>query len=149
MALERWNPFSNLLRLQREMDSLFDDFERTPFRRGLREFDWYPSVDVSENEDEIKVEADLPGMKKEDIDVNIDGNLLTIKGERKKEEETEGEGYYRSERSYGTFQRTFTLPSNVDTEQVKAKFKNGVLSLSLPKLEEAKGKKIEIEAKEE
>lgn len=146
MAIRRWRPFSNLLRLQREMDSLFDEFfERTPVRRELTEFDWYPSVDISESEDEVKVEVDLPGMKKEDIDVNIDGNLLTIKGERKREEETEEEGYYRSERSYGTFQRTFTLPSKIDTEEVKANFKDGVLRLSLPKLEESEGKKIEIE----
>lgn len=147
MAIIRWRrPFSNLLRLQREMDSLFDEFfERTPFRRELREFDWYPSVDVSEDKKEIKVEADLPGIKKENIDVNVDGNVLTIKGQRKREEETKEEDYYCCERSYGTFRRSFTLPSNIDADKVKAKFKDGVLALTIPKLKETKGKQIEIE----
>jgi len=114
--------------------------------KELEKSDWYPSVDVSENDDKIKLEADLPGMKKDDIDVNIDGNVLSIKGERKREEETEEEGYHRAERNYGKFQRTFTLPANVDAKNAKANFKDGVLKLTLPKLEEIeKGKKIAIE----
>lgn len=147
MPITRWRPFSNLLKLQKEMDSLFDDFfERTPARRELGESDWYPSVDVSESENEIRIEADLPGMKQEDIDVNIDGNVLTIKGERQKEEEEQKENYYRTERCYGNFQRSFTLPSNLDTDNCKATFKSGVLTLTIPKLEKAaKGIKIEIE----
>lgn len=146
MAIRRWRPFSNLLRLQREMDELFDEFfERRPARRGLGESDWYPSVDVSEDENEIKVEADLPGMKQKDLDVNIDGNVLTIKGERKREKKTEEEGYYRSERSHGKFQRSFTLPTEIDVDKTKATFKNGVLTLTVPKLQKTKGKRIEIE----
>lgn len=146
MSIRRWRPFNDLLRLQKEMDSMFDEFfERKPFRRELGESDWYPSVDVSEDEKEIKIEADLPGMTQEDIDINIDGNVLTIKGQRKKEEETKERGYYRSERSYGAFQRSFTLPTNLDVDEAKANFKHGVLTLILPKLEEAKGKRIEIE----
>jgi len=145
MAIRRWRPFDDLLKLQNEMESLFDEFSRTPSRREVGEFDWYPYVDVSENEKEMKIEADLPGMKQEDIDINIDGNVLTIKGERKKEEETKEGNYYRSERHYGSFRRSFTLPSNLDVDKSKATFKHGVLTLTIPKLEEAKGKRIEIE----
>ena len=147
MAIAIWKPFRDLVRLQKEMDSMFDEFfDRKPFHRELAEFDWYPQVDVSENEKEIKVKADLPGMKQEDIDINIDANVLTIKGERKKEEETKEENYHRSERSYGSFQRLFTLPPNLDTDNAKATFKQGVLTLTIPKFEKTeKGKKINIE----
>jgi len=145
MAITRWRPFRDLLRLQKEMDSMFDEFFKTPERRELEKFDWYPQVDVLDSENEIKISADLPGMNKDDIDVTVEDNVLTINGERKQEEETEEGRYYRSECCYGTFQRTFTLPNNVDTENVKAAFQNGVLELTLPKLEPEKGKKIEIE----
>ena len=154
--LVRWEPFGGLRRrggnlfselneIQREMNRLFDDFfgER---QSGLTEGAWTPAVDVSENEATILVRAELPGMKQEDIEVDLQDNVLTIKGEKKKETKEDQENFQRVERSYGSFSRTFTLPANVKPEDIKATFKDGVLEISLPKAEEAKTQKIAITA---
>jgi HSP20 family protein len=101
-------------------------------------------VDLYEEKDDIVVKAELPGMEKDNIEVNLSENRLTIKGEKKKEEEVKKEGYYRSERSYGSFVRTLELPSEVQTDKVKAAFKNGVLEIRLPKTEEAKKKETKV-----
>lgn len=154
--LARWEPFGGLRRrggnlfnelndIQREMNRLFDDFfsER---QSGLAEGAWMPAVDVSENEATMIVRAELPGMKQEDIELNLQENVLTLKGEKKKETKEDQENFHRVERSYGSFSRTFTLPANVKQEDIKATFKDGVLEISLPKAEEAKAKKIAISA---
>lgn len=125
---------------------LFDEF----FERGLgREAGAFsPTVDVAEKEGEIEVMAELPGMEEKDIEVSIDEHGLTLRGEKKQERKEEGENYYRMERSFGSFQRYIPLTSKVDRDRAKARFKNGVLKIHLPKSEpsQAKGKKIQIEA---
>lgn len=106
--------------------------------------EWVPSVNVSETKDNIIVKAELPGMNSKDVSVSISGDMLTIKGEKKKDEEEKGENYYCRERYCGTFQRSFRVPTNINGDQVEAKFDKGVLNITLPKVEEAKKKEIEI-----
>ena len=103
-----------------------------------------PAVDLYEEKDDIVVKAELPGMEKDNIEVNLSGHRLTIKGERKQEEEVKKEGYYRAERSYGSFLRTLELPSEVQTDKAKAAFKNGILEIRLPKTEEAMKKEAKV-----
>jgi HSP20 family protein len=132
-----------------EMNRLFDDFfggERegslVPLSGEWGAFS--PQVDVSEAEDEIVVSAELPGLDQEDIDVSLSNGTLLIRGEKREEKEEKGESYYRSERAYGAFRRDIPLPSAVDAEQVDAVFKKGVLTITLPKTEEAKAKKVTL-----
>ena len=108
---------------------------------------WAPSCDIYETENEIVIKAELPGAKKEDVKVNIENNLLTLSGERRFEEETKKENYVRVERNYGQFLRSFTLPMTIDAGKVIADFKDGLLTVTLPKREEAKPKQIEITVK--
>ena len=143
---------SELSRPELDMDRMFEDF----LGRRLRPFwpeRWWPAagmeittpaVDLYEEKDDIVVKAELPGMEKDNIEVNLSGNRLTIKGEKKQEEEVKKEGYYRSERSYGSFVRTLELPREVQTDKVKAAFKNGILEIRLPKTEEAKKKETKV-----
>lgn len=132
--------------LQREMDRLFDV---SLYRKGGngREIMAAPAVDVHQDKDNVYVKAELPGMAKEDIDVNVQENLLTIKGEKKQEKETKEKDCLRTERYYGLLSRTVTLPAGVDAAKVKAEYKNGILELVLPKREDAKPKQIKIEVK--
>lgn len=153
--LTRWEPFggirrrgdlfSEMNRMQEEMNRYFDDFFGE-HRRGLAEGAWLPAVDVSEGENEFVVRAELPGMSQEDIDINVQENVLTLKGEKKQEQKEEKENFHRLERTYGSFSRSFTLPAGVKPEDIKATFKDGVLEVSMPKAEEAKPKKIAISA---
>jgi len=103
-----------------------------------------PTVDLYEEKDEIVVKAELPGIDKNNIEVNLTDHMLTIKGEKKKEEEVKEKNYYRSERSYGSFLRTLELPKDVHGDKVKASFKNGILEVRMPKTEEAKAKEIKV-----
>jgi len=147
MAIVRWRPFQELMNLRNEMDRLFDEFfGRTSERFGLEvgEGVWSPDVDISETDNEIIVSAELPGVKKEDIKITLQDNVLTLRGEKKQEKETKDENFHRVERSYGVFQRSFTLPATVDAKNIKAGYKNGVLKIRLPKAEEAKKKEIPI-----
>ena len=151
-AVTPWRPFSDIARWEREMERMFDEH----FARGLKPLwpeRWWPSrgigvsvpaVDLYEDGDEIVVKAELPGMGKEDIEVNISGNLLTVKGEKKKEEEIKERDYYRSERSYGSFTRTLDLPDEVQAEKARASFKDGLLEIRLPKSEEAKKRETKV-----
>ena len=107
----------------------------------------YPSVDLSENKDSFVLKAELPGMKKEDVKVTLQNNILTISGEKKQEQEEKGKTFHRIERSYGSFNRTVALPVAVKTDAIKADFKDGVLTVELPKVEEAKPKEIAISVK--
>lgn len=139
-------------RWEREMDRMMEDF----FGRRMRPWwpeRWFrtnelevtaPAVDVFEEKDDIVVKAELPGMDKENIEVNLGDHTLTIKGEKKKEEEIKQENYYRSERSYGTFLRTVELPKDVRADKIKASFKNGILEVRMPKTEEAKAKEMKV-----
>lgn len=145
-----WRPFSDLTRMEREAERMFGDFFRRPilgltwpepFRDiGIRE----PAIEVYEEKDDVVIKAEVPGMKKEDLDINISGSLLTIKGEKKQEEEVKKKGYYYSERSYGSFLRTVDLPKEVQVDKARAAFKDGVLEVRLPKTEEAKRKEVKI-----
>jgi len=150
MSIERWrrgwDPFRTLLDIQREMNRLFNTTltGRTEEGIGLREGIWSPALDVYETENDIVVKAELPGMKPEDVDISVVGDTLTIKGEKKQEEEIKKENYYRLERSYGSFQRSLRLPVDVKPDKIKATYKDGVLKVTLPKSEEVKPKKIEI-----
>jgi HSP20 family protein len=150
--LTPWRPFTEMARWEREMGRLFEDF----FGRRLRPFSderWWPAksfgipspaIDIYEEKDEIIAKAELPGMTKDEIEVNLTDGRLTIKGERKKEEEVKEKDYYRSERAYGSFARTIELPDDVNTEKARATFKNGVLEIHLPKTEEAKKKETKL-----
>jgi HSP20 family protein len=138
-----WKPLGELTSFRREMDRLWDRFfgER-PFAK-LFEKGWGPSVDISETKGNLVVKADLPGLEASDVDIAISGDMLTIKGEKAKEEE-KGEHYYYSERCSGAFQRSLRLPVDVQIDKAKATFDKGVLKITVPKSEEARKKKIEI-----
>ena len=146
MTLIRWRPMRGLENVQDEVNRVFDSFfDIRPFARRSEESGWYPEVDMIEDKDKVMVNVDLPGMKKEDIKVSVQDNTLTIKGERKAEKEEKDKNYHRVERLYGTFCRSFSLPGKVDGQKIKANYKNGVLSIDLPKAEEVKPKEIPID----
>jgi HSP20 family protein len=138
--------------IDRWFDRLTEDFWRRPFPSLLFGDRWplpmisikTPSLDVFEEKDELVVKADLPGMNKDEIEVTVTENVVTIKGEKKKEEEVKEKDYYRRERSYGSFVRSVELPCEVKSDQIKANFKDGVLEVRMPKTEEAKKKSVSI-----
>jgi len=132
-------------RLKREMQSIFDRFlDLRSSRRFSEEEKWMPVVDVSETSKEIIVNAEIPGVEAESIDVKLEGNVLTIKGERQREHEEEEENFHRIERSYGSFYRSLRLPSEVDAEKIKATYEKGVLRIVIPNAKKEVGKQIEI-----
>lgn len=151
MALVRWEPFRNAAGLQERINRMFDDVFSANQPSEMDESAigaWTPSSDIYETNDAIVIEAELPGLKKDDVNVEINDNVLSIKGERKEEDEKNDDNYYRRERFIGKFHRAFTLPMDVDTEKISAKFKDGVLHLEVPKPEEKKPKKINVSLEE-
>ncbi len=145
MALVRSNPWTALPTLQNRVNRLFDDmFPEIGQGEDMGLMEWRPMVDTYEKDDAIVVNAELPGVNKEDISVDVKNNILTISGERKHEEDVNEDKYFRKERFYGKFQRSFTLPDNVDSEKVDAAYKDGVLEVTIPKTEQGTTKKIEI-----
>jgi len=148
MDIIPWKPFGGeLSSLRQEMDRLWDRFVgESPLARRITG-DWWPTVDVSEAKDNFIIKAELPGMDDKDVSVTISGDVLTIKGEKKKEEEEKDEHHYRAERYYGSFQRSFQLPSSVKTDKIEADFDKGILKVTLPKVEEAKKKEVKIKVK--
>ncbi|HEX9961155.1 MAG TPA: Hsp20/alpha crystallin family protein [Pyrinomonadaceae bacterium] len=145
MSIVKYDPFRDLRSLQDEVNRLFSmSFPHGGGQDEIMRGAWTPSVDIYEGKDEIVLEAELPGMKPEDVDVSIENNIITIRGERRFEKKDESDNYHRVERSYGSFARSFTLPRNVVGDQAKADFSNGVLHVSLPKREEEKARKIQI-----
>lgn len=146
MTLIRWDPWKDLIALQERMNRLLEEsFGRLRKEEGLVSGAWTPAVDIYETENSLVVTAEIPGVSEKDIDVRIENNQLIVKGERKFEKETKEENYHRIERIYGNFYRSFSLPSTVDHEKVKAEYKNGVLKIVLGKKEEVKPKQIKIE----
>ena len=140
-TLDRWEPYRGSYDSQ--LNRLFSDFfGRTSQEQNLTP--WVPAVDILENEHELVVKADLPDIKPEELDIRVENNILTIRGERKFEKKSEEKNYLRVERSYGSFARSFSLASTVNTEAIKADYKDGVLALSIPKREEAKPKQIKV-----
>lgn len=145
MNLVKYDPFRELRGLHDDMNRLFmSNFSRGFDQEGFTSGAWSPSVDIFENKDSLVLEAELPGMNREDIELSIENNVITIGGSRKFEKKDEGDNYHRVERSYGSFTRSFTLPQSVTSENVTAEFNNGVLRVSLPKREETKARKITI-----
>jgi HSP20 family protein len=131
-------------RLKREMQSIFDRFlDLRSSRRFSEEEKWMPAVDLSDTSEEIIVNAEIPGVEAENIEVKLEGNVLTIKGERQREHEEKEENFHRIERSYGIFYRSLRLPSEVDAEKIKATYKKGILRIIIPKAKKEVGKKIE------
>jgi HSP20 family protein len=144
LELKPWRPFRELASFRGDMEEMMRRFFSEPFGPLSRAEEWQPSVDIAEKDGNIVVKAELPGLEVKDIDLKVSGDLLTLKGEKKKEEETKEQDYYRREIYSGSFQRTFRLPSEVDNEKVDASFKNGILTITMPKAENASQKKIEI-----
>lgn len=147
MNLVTYDPFRDLRNLQDEVNRLFSSsFTRGGGDNEMMRGAWSPSVDIFENKDNIVLEAELPGMKADDVNISIENNVLTLHGERKFEKKDEGDNFHRVERSYGSFTRSFTLPPTVASENVDATFDNGILRLTMGKREEAKPRRIEIKA---
>ena len=142
-TIARWEPFRRATSLQDQVNRLFNDvLERAGEESSLTA--WAPSVDIYETEYELVVKADLPKVDPKDLDIRVENNILTIRGERKFEKKVNEENYLRVERSYGSFARSFTLANTVNSEAIKADYQNGVLTLSIPKREEAKPKQIKV-----
>ena len=144
--ITRWDPFSEMLSLREAMDSLFENAMIGPWsgRSAESQGTFGLPLDITENEDNFVVQASVPGVKPEDIEVTVNGETLTIKGEMKADEEKKGERYHLRERRWGSFQRSVTLPAPIKADQVDAAYNNGVLTLTLPKTEEVKPKRIQI-----
>jgi HSP20 family protein len=146
MNLVRWNPWREMSTLQNHINNLFNE----PFIRSAREDDalslgsWYPAVDMFENDDKIVIKAELPGVDKKDISVDVKDKVLTLSGERNYDNEVKEENYYRRERACGKFKRAFNLPVDVDPDMIKADFKDGVLRVEMPKPEAQKPKRITV-----
>ncbi len=144
MDMIKWEPMKDL---RDEIDRVFDTFFGRMPAISEKEGFWMPSVDVEETDSSYIVRADLPGMEKNDIKIALTEDTLSIKGERKMKKEEKGKTYHRIETSYGKFQRTITLPAEIKPDEAKAEYKNGVLTINLPKSEKSKPKEIEIEVK--
>ena len=145
MSIVRYDPFRDLRSLQDEVNRLFTtNLSRSFGDEGIARGAWMPSVDIYENKEQIVLEAELPGMNREDFDLSIENNVITLHGERRFEKKDDGDNYHRVERSYGTFTRSFTLPQTVSAEGATAEYKHGVLRVTLPKREEVKARRIEI-----
>ena len=141
-----WSPFKDLVNMQREVGRLFDGLFSDLDGDGNSVASWSPRADVIENGESYVIKAELPGVGKNDVKITLRENVLTIKGEKKQEKEEKDHNYHRIERSYGSFERSFSLPSNVKHDKIDAAFKDGVLIVTLPKAEEAKPKEIEVKA---
>ena len=142
----RWDPFAEMATLRQAFDRMFDDVRPRAFVANGGGDAYFP-VDLAETNDEIVVKASLPGVKPEDIDISVTGQVLTLKGESKADNEEETKNYYRRERRHGTFVRQFQLPTEVESDNAQATFEHGVLRLALPKAEAVKPKTIKVEAK--
>lgn len=147
-SLTRWEPMGEMANVSR----MFDQLMGQSFRRAIGDESalrgaWVPAVNIKETADAIVITADMPGMKAEDVEVSVDNGVLTIRGERKLEETREGETFHRVERSYGVFERSFSLANSVDVEKIDAEFANGEMILTLPKREETKPRSVKIRTK--
>ena len=149
MAIVRWEPFRDLMTVQDRMNRIFDDAFRGAARPGTEEDwalggSWAPAVDIFENEGNLVLKAELPGIDPKDVDVRVENNVLTLHGERKFDSEVKREQYHRVERAYGSFGRSFSLPDDVSPAKVSAEFKDGVLTVHLAKTEKAKPRQVEV-----
>jgi HSP20 family protein len=153
MALTRWNPTTDLTTdlfdMQRDITRMFDTF----FRGGMQDegnyyrTGWTPAIDIAEYDREYQVRVELPGVSKDDVRIMMQGNILTIRGEKKQHEDPKDLNLHRSERWFGTFQRSFTLPTTVQSDKIEASYENGILTITCPKAEEAIPKAIDVKVK--
>lgn len=142
MAITRWDPFREVVALQNRVNSLFREMNEDD--SPLTTASFVPAVDIYEDNQKVVLKLEVPGLEEKDLDVRVENNTLTVKGERKFEKEEKEENFHRIERRYGTFYRAFTLPSTVDTEHINASYKNGILRLELAKKPEAQPKQIKV-----
>jgi HSP20 family protein len=156
MSLVRWDPVrdlslfpSDMLNMQREINRMFNTFVRGSLEEGpsLVPSLWTPSADFAEEENQYTIKMELPGVTKDDVKIALQNNVLVIHGEKKQEKASKGSEYQRVERSFGSFQRSFTLPTTVKTDRIEATFANGILTINLPKAEETIPKQIEVKVK--
>ena len=147
-GIRRWEPFGDMVTLREDIDSLFNDFfRRVPVEKFTKENLWFPALDIEETKDDIKISAELPGLKKDEIKLTISNGQLVLQGERKLEKEEKDKTYHRIERRYGSFRRTVSLPTEAETDKVKAIYEKGILNITLPKSKKAKPKEIGITVK--
>lgn len=145
MAIIRWDPFRDWLTLRERMNRLFDEsFAGREEEQGLMASGWRPTVDIRETDKELVLTAEVPGVKEDEVEINVEGNSLSIRGKREIEKETKEEDYHRIERSYGSFYRSFSLPGYVDPDKIKAEMEDGLLKLTMPKKPELKQKKVKV-----
>ena len=150
MSIVRYDPFRDLRNLQQEVNRLFTGNLATALDdEGIARGSWSPNVDIYENKEQIVLEAELPGMNREDFDLSVENNVITLRGERRFEKKEETDNYHRVERAYGSFTRSFTMPNSVSAEGATADYRNGVLRVVLPKREETKARRIEIKGEGE
>ena len=150
MTLIRWTPGREVVGIQEEMNRMFDNFFGSPRRveRNDRVLYWTPRVNVEETDDQFEVTAELPGLNRDDVKIEIKDHALTFTGEKKTEKENKDRNVHLYERAYGKFCRTFTLPDNVDVDKIEAEFKDGILQIDIPKTEEAKPRQVEVQVKQ-
>lgn len=144
MAIIRWDPFRDMMTLREKMNRLFEDTFTGREDRDLVQGTWTPAVDIFENEGDLVLTAEVPGVKEDDLEIKVEDNTLSISGVRKFEKETKEENYHRIERSYGSFYRSFTLPNFIDHEHIKAEHENGLLRITMPKRPELKARKVRV-----
>ncbi len=144
LELVKWNPLDEMVTFGDRLGRLFEGSLFPALDEEFTISEWRPVVDIYENDDNFVIKADLPGVDKDHIEVDFKDGVLSLKGERSYENEVKEERFYRKERAYGKFQRSFTLPVDVDPEKIKAEFKDGVLKVEIPKPEEKKPKKITV-----
>lgn len=149
MALIRWTPGREIVGIQEEMNRMFDNFFGMPRKveKSDRELYWTPRVNVEETDEQFEVTAELPGLNKGDVKIEVKDHVMTFTGEKKTENEKKDRNVHLYERAYGKFCRTFTLPDNVDVDNIAAEFKDGILRIDMPKTEEAKPRQIEVQVK--
>jgi len=148
MALVRWKPFGDLFSIHDRINKLFEDEFYKSSEKGLDSLaSWYPVADIYETKDNYVFKMELPGLSKEDVDIELSDNLLTIKGEKKEEKEVKKEDFHRIERFSGKFKRTFTIPKDIDSKKISASMKDGIMEVRIPKAEQKKTKAIPINIK--
>ncbi len=142
MTLMRWNPYRELMNVHEQLNRFFE--EPSGQTSDSSYGGWFPAIDLREEEKRFVIEADLPGVKKEDIQIEVENNVLTLRGERRFEHEAKKESFHRIERAYGKFMRSFTLPSRIEASQITASHNGGILEIAIPKAKESLPQKIEI-----
>lgn len=146
MSITRWDPFRELEDMSDRLNRMFGRYPlaRETDKNAMLAFDWSPTADISENNEEFVIKAEIPGVNKDDVKVSIEDGVVSIQGERNQEKEEKDKKFHRVERSYGSFMRAFSLPTNVDEAKVQAQFKDGVLTVRIPKAPNAKPKSVDV-----